>query len=72
MHMEKNQDMMVLGKELFACLDPERRERIGIQDLTENLISFGLSISLEQVVDLIKVILFKKSAQGASKCSKSP
>jgi Ca2+-binding EF-hand superfamily protein len=62
--MEKNQDM-VLGKELFACWDPERRGRIGVQDLAENLISFGLSMSLEQVVDLIKALLFKKGAQGA-------
>ena len=42
--MEKNQDM-VLGKELFACWDPERRGRIELGDLAENLISFGLSMS---------------------------
>ena len=42
--MEKNQELG-LGKELFACWDPERRGRIEIGDLAENLISFGLSMS---------------------------
>ena len=38
---------MVLGKELFACWDPDRRGRIEMGDLAENLISFGLSMSRE-------------------------
>ena len=57
---------MVLGKELFGCWDPERRGRIGIVDLAENLISFGLSMSFDQVLDLIKALLFQKGSNGGA------
>jgi Ca2+-binding EF-hand superfamily protein len=57
--MEKNKDI-VLAKELFSCWDERRIGTINIDTLSENLISFGLSMSRDQVVKLIQAI----SSQG--------
>ena len=53
--MEKNKDI-VLAKELFSCWDERRIGTINIDTLSENLISFGLSMSRDQVVKLIQAI----------------
>ena len=42
--MEKNKDL-VMAKELFNCWDESRLGHIEIRTLSDNLISFGLSMS---------------------------
>lgn len=63
--MEKNQNIF-LAKELFACWDTARLGHININDLAENLISFGLAISKDQVVKLIKQLGFKSFKRNKS------
>ena len=53
--MEKEKDF-IIAKELFACWDQERRGFLDIDVLAENLISFGLSLSKDQVIKLIRAI----------------
>ena len=63
--MDKNKDLVV-GKELFACWDVDRRGRIAVKALAENLISFGLSMSIEQVIELVSALTKTKSRTGNS------
>lgn len=54
----------MIGKELFACWDVDRRGRIEVKALAENLISFGLSMSIEQVTELVSALTNTKSRTG--------
>lgn len=66
--IEKNQDIKV-AKELFACWDRSRLGHISIETMAENLISFGLAMSKDQVVKLI-VLLTTSKKQRTSKSQK--
>ena len=57
--MEKNNDL-VIAKELFACWDTKRLGHITVEELAEQLISFGLSASKQQVVKLLQAITVRK------------
>lgn len=61
--VDKNKDL-VIGKELFACWDVDRRGRIEVKALAENLISFGLSMSLEQVIELVSALTNTKASSS--------
>ena len=50
--IDKNKDLM-LAKDLFACWDKKRFGHISIEQLSEELISFGMAVDEEQVVKLI-------------------
>ena len=50
--MEKEKDY-IIAKELFACWDKDRRGFLDVDLMAENLISFGLSLSKDQVIKLI-------------------
>ena len=62
--MDKDKDL-VIGKELFKCWDHKKRGRISVREFSENLISFGLSMSKDQVMDTLKVLLYDKDSANA-------
>lgn len=53
--IEKNNDL-VLAKELFACWDKKRLGHITIEEMAEELISFGLAANRDMVVKLIQTV----------------
>lgn len=57
--MEKY-NYLVVATELFSCWDTRRLGHITIEELAEQLISFGLSVSKEQVVKLLQAITVRK------------
>ena len=59
MNMEKNQDV-VIAKELFACWDKSRLGHVSAQVMAENLISFGLAMTTEQVMKLVRMLKSSK------------
>lgn len=63
--LEKDKDL-IIGKELFKCWDQKKRGRISVREFSENLISFGLSMSKNQVMDMLKVLLYKKANRDDS------
>lgn len=64
--IDKNK-YLVIGKELFACWDTSRRGRIEVNSLAENLISFGLSMSLDSVIELVSALTKTKSRTASNK-----
>jgi Ca2+-binding EF-hand superfamily protein len=60
--MEKNKDL-VLAKELFKCWDERRLGHIDIIVLSDNLISFGLSMSKDDVMKLLQTL---QSGEGSA------
>ena len=50
--MEKNQDI-ILAQELFTAWDIHRRGYIEMNVMAENLISFGLAMSKNEVIKLM-------------------
>jgi hypothetical protein len=63
--MDKNNDL-VMVKELFTCWDEKRLGHITIETLAENLISFGLSMSQDQVLKLLSALSFDKDSNSKS------
>ena len=58
--IEKNQDI-VIARELFLCWDTAKLGHISIQALSENLISFGLAMTRD---DVSKLVMMLKSLKG--------
>ena len=63
--MGKNNDL-VMVKELFACWDEKRLGHITLETLAENLISFGLSMSQDQVLKLLSALSFDRDSNSKS------